>query len=192
VLPLQLAAVYLGSDGAHGRLVQRLREIALETGLTTQLGVRVDDRVVIVASEEGSDAVKAAAMLGARLPLHNTAVGKAILAQMTDEEIVALLPEKLEAATANTITSRTALLEQIGEIRTSGIARADSELSEGLCAMSVPLPGSFGTALAGLTCAGPPPSILPASWDRAEAVFGDAALSFEGLQGAVADLARHV
>jgi DNA-binding IclR family transcriptional regulator len=111
---------------------------------------------------------------------------------MTDDEIVALLPETLEATTADTITSRAALLEQIGDVRASGIARVDSELSEGLCALSVPLPGSFGSSPAGLTCAGPPRSILPASWERAEAVLGDAARSFEGLQGAVADLARHV
>lgn len=74
---------------------------------------------------------------GQRLPLHASAMGKIILADLTDAEIDTLLPDQLEAFTRYTITDRDFLIQQLAEIRAVGYATLDSELEEGLFSVAV-------------------------------------------------------
>lgn len=171
-LPVELAAVYMSTDPRRRELLDRLEGLSDATGLTMQIGILDGDRLAIVASQEGRSALKAAAMLGERLPLHATAGGKAILSEIADSEIADLLPEKLEGFTANTLTTRTGLLVAIGETRASGIARARSELTHGLDAVAIALPaGYFDSRPAALTCAGPAPADGSRQWEQAEEVL---------------------
>lgn len=82
VLPQRLAAVAAGSEPGRHDLLQRLAEIAEQTELTTQVGLLDRGEAVVVASQEGRGALNAAASLGERLPLHATAMGKAMLVQL--------------------------------------------------------------------------------------------------------------
>lgn len=171
-LALELGSVYLSMRPQREQIVQAMDGLVRETGLTAQIGILAGDRAAIVESRESDSPLRAAALLGERLPLHATAVGKAILAQLADEAIAELLPARLERFTERTIVERGALLEQLRATREDGLARVDNELSEGLCALAVALPaGSYSTEISGLTCAGPPPSISPGSWDEAEATL---------------------
>lgn len=168
-LALELGSVYLSMRPEREQIIAAMEGLARDTGLTAQIGILAGDRVSIVESHESDSPLRAAALLGERLPLHATAVGKALLAQLTDEQVAELLPAELERFTEHTITDREALLVQLGKIREDGVARVDNELSEGLCALAVALPaGSYGPEVSSLTCAGPPPSILPDSWRDAE------------------------
>lgn len=74
---------------------------------------------------------------GQRLPLHASAMGKIILADLSDREVQTLLPETLESFTRYTIQDRDFLIQQLGEIRTVGYATLDSELEEGLFSLAV-------------------------------------------------------
>jgi DNA-binding IclR family transcriptional regulator len=152
---LELWARSLGASPVRQRLTRAMRDIATRTGLTTQVGFLDGAEVVITLSEEGTMLVNAAARLGARLPLHATAIGKVVLAQLDDEEIGRVLPAKLEAHTDQTITTRARLLEEVAAVRDTGVAHAWSELAEGLDAVAVPLPRSVLGASAGIGCAGP-------------------------------------
>ncbi|MGY5890784.1 IclR family transcriptional regulator domain-containing protein [Blastococcus deserti] len=51
-----------------------------------------------------------------------------LLAEMPVEKVIAMLPEKLEAYTANTITDRTVLLKELEQVREQGFAIIDNEL----------------------------------------------------------------
>lgn len=169
VLPVELGAVYLSRQPNRRRVLSEMRRLAESTNLTTQVGVLDGGYVTIIASQEAQSAVKAAAMLGERLPIHASAVGKAILSQLDDSEIKKLLPKKLARFTEATITDREHLLAEIATVRSTGISLVNGEFAEGLCAVAVAIPrGYFGSALAGLTCAGAPPSIVPAAWQKAE------------------------
>lgn len=182
VLPLELGAVYLSTDPVRRLLVSEVQRIADASGLTTQLGVLDGARVAIVTSHEGTSPVKAAAMLGQRLPLHASAAGKAILAQLADEELDGILPDELEPYTARTITSRDALLAAVAIVRESGVAVAEGELAEGLDAVAVPLGrGRIGTTVAALTCAGPPAAVMPAAWETARAALQEVARRMDGI-----------
>lgn len=171
-LTVELAAVYMSTDPRRQDLLDRLEKLSDATGLTMQIGILDHDRLAIVGSQEGRSALKAAALLGERLPLHATAGGKAILSEIADTEIAKLLPQELEGFTANTLTTRTELLEAIAEVRVSGIARACSELTHGLYAVAVPLPaGFFDSAPSTLTCAGPAAANGSRQWEQAEEVL---------------------
>lgn len=186
LLPLELAAVSVDSAPRRRELLERVEQISEESALTVQIGVLERDSVAIVASHESRSALRAAAMLGERLPLHATAVGKAILCQLPDEEIEDLLPTKLPRFTARTITDRAQLLDQVRAAREEGMTHADGELSEGLYALAISIPwGYFASQVAGLTCAGVSREIVPDQWETAARALREQVEAFRdrGLAG---------
>jgi IclR family transcriptional regulator, pca regulon regulatory protein len=81
---------------------------------------------------------------GAHIPLHATAIGKALLASLSQTEqkaLVALLT--LEPEGPNTIATKKQLVAELNEIRTTGIATCDEEQAWGVrsIATAVPQPG---------------------------------------------------
>lgn len=72
--------------------------------------------------------------------LHYSAAGKAILAFLSDERIEAILDEHgLVERTANTVTDRSELYEEIVEIREQGFAVNDEEGVRGIRAVGAPI-----------------------------------------------------
>jgi DNA-binding IclR family transcriptional regulator len=94
-------------------------------------------------------------MVGQQYPLHASSSGKVLLADMPVAKVIAMLPEKLEAFTAHTITDRTALLKELDQVREQGFAVIDNELEEELISLSRPVRDSSGTMVAILTLNGP-------------------------------------
>jgi DNA-binding IclR family transcriptional regulator len=168
----ELGSIHLGMDRGRQEMVALLESTSRDTGLTTQLGVLSQGAVTIWESCEAAGALKAAAMLGERLPLHATAAGKALLAGLPDEQVLDLLPAELEVFTSQTVTSVTALLAELAEVRKTGIAYADGELAHGLYAVATALaPGRYGRGPAAFTCVGMSPSIDPQPWATAEQIL---------------------
>ena len=56
------------------------------------------------------------------MPAHCTAIGKALLAGLNDEQVERLLPERLTSEAFNTITDRAELLADLERVRASGVA----------------------------------------------------------------------
>jgi DNA-binding IclR family transcriptional regulator len=97
-----------------------------------QLAVLDGAQVVYVAREDAHRPVRLVSDLGSRLPAHCCALGKALLAGLSDAAVTERLPERLEAVTPRTITRRSALLRELASIRTSGLAIEREEVTEGL------------------------------------------------------------
>ncbi|HEY1687282.1 MAG TPA: IclR family transcriptional regulator [Solirubrobacteraceae bacterium] len=79
--------------------------------------------------------LRAVSVVGASFPLHCTANGKALLASLSEEHALALLPARLSRLTAQTIVSRAALLAELALVRTTGVAFDREEHTEGICAV---------------------------------------------------------
>jgi len=94
-------------------------------------------------------------MVGQNYPLHASSTGKVLLADMPERRILQILPEKLEAYTAHTITDRAVLLKELAQIREQDFAIIDNELEEELLALSRPIRDSSGAMVAILTLNGP-------------------------------------
>jgi DNA-binding IclR family transcriptional regulator len=109
--------------------------LSKELDETVDLSVRAGHLVTVVDQVIAMRRLRVEAALGRSFPLHCTASGKAILAALSDEIGQALIGGSLEGITPKTITNRAELLEQIAQVRKTGIAFDHEELSVGLCAI---------------------------------------------------------
>lgn len=171
---LDLSALYMSATPIRRRLARVMEEVRDRTGLTTQAGYLDGNDLVIALSEEGNTLVKASATLGAHLPLHATAIGKAILSQLPASDVEVLLKDRLPAFTERSLTTRKRVLAEIAAVQDSGLAAASSELENGLDAIAVALPRSVFGVPAGLGCSGPSDGVA-ARREEAEAALRQAA-----------------
>ncbi|WP_115788962.1 IclR family transcriptional regulator [Arthrobacter silvisoli] len=110
----------------------------------------------VVAEASASRFLNASAMwVGGHYPMHASAAGKVVLAELSDEKVVAALPKRLESFTPKTITRRDALLEELRRVREQGYAILDDELEEGLFVIACPVRDTSGQLLGALTLNGP-------------------------------------
>ncbi|MCU1566370.1 MAG: IclR family transcriptional regulator [Pseudarthrobacter sp.] len=109
----------------------------------------------VIAEASSSRYLATQTYLGGTYPLHASATGKIILSGQDDDQVKAALPEKLEAFTANTITSRPALLKELRRVREQGYAVTDEELEVGLFAMACPVRDKAGTLIGVFVINGP-------------------------------------
>lgn len=58
--------------------------------------------------------------VGRKLPCHVTALGQALLAELTTSEVREMLPAKLERFTENSIVDIDDLVTELGEVRNRG------------------------------------------------------------------------
>ena len=99
-----------------------------------------DGEMVILYKDSGEKAVNIDIHTGSRLSIHATAIGKAILSQMSDETVEEILREiDLDSLTENTINSEDELREELAEIRRTGIAFDREERVHGLNCVAVPI-----------------------------------------------------
>ncbi|QFU84882.1 IclR family transcriptional regulator [Natronorubrum aibiense] len=117
-----------------------LEDVASETGEHATLLIEEDDQAVILAVQEGPDAVNLFAYPGARMPLHATAPGKAMLAHMTDDRVDEIIDRQgLVAVTSQTITDPDVLFEQLESIRQQGYAIDEGERIAGMVCIAAPI-----------------------------------------------------
>ncbi len=117
-----------------------LEEIQQKTDLSVFLGIRSGDRAVIIDKVDSSYDLRISSEVGMRLPLFAGAGGKALLAQLTDDELDALLSHvALKKFTPNTQTDTLTFKEAVLKVRENGVAYDFEEYIEGIVAIAVPL-----------------------------------------------------
>ena len=144
----QLALDRLGLSAA----VPDLEKLAESTGEAVNLGVRVASDVMVVLHVPSSQPLRFEQRPGTRIPLHVSAMGKALLAFGGLE---AMEGEKLERFTARSITSHTKLDRELQEVRREGYALNDEERNLGVRAVAVPMLDANGSAVAAVAIQGP-------------------------------------
>lgn len=145
------------------RIVQPiLEEISAALGETSHLGTLEGNQLRFLAVSEPTVAVRVASRLGKDLPAHCTSSGKALLAELTEEQLFRLYPDEvLPAVTEHSITSRTELQVILAKVRKSGYASNREESEDGVASVAVAIPSSAGIRFA--LNASAPVHRLPAS-----------------------------
>ena len=144
--------------GLVARAQPLLQELADKFNETATLAVpNAQDGLDLIAEAIGSRVVGVMSgnMIGKHWPLHASASGKVLLADMPVDKVVALLPETLEAYAERTITDRKTLLKELEQVREQGFGLIDNELEEGLLSLSRPVRDSSGTLVAVLSLNAP-------------------------------------
>ncbi|MDP8982964.1 MAG: IclR family transcriptional regulator [Acidobacteriota bacterium] len=123
---------------------------------TVNLGILDAGEVVVINTAESPQAVRMSSKIGNRRHLHATALGKVMLAGMTDKEVLRLIRLKgMPRLTANTIVTRPALLAELQRIRRQQYALDNQENEiEGRC-IGAPITGPDGRPVAALSISGP-------------------------------------
>ncbi len=143
-----------------------LEKVQEKCNETTYVGDLRGEYVVYLMSEETSRSVRVVSRVGARFYPHATALGKAILAFLTPEQLDAIYPqEELPSFTPNTIANKKALIHHLEEIREKGYALDLEEQEEGVRCIGVPLFDHTLRVIGGLSISGP---ITRFSEDRLE------------------------
>lgn len=132
-----------------------LRELLEKTGETVQLGIVDHYSVLYVYEMESRRAIRMAAAVGARAPLHCTAVGKVLLASQPADYVRETLERGLTGYTDKTITRREAVLDLLEDVRSRDYAIDDEESEPGLRAIATPVRNHTGLVIAALGVAAP-------------------------------------
>lgn len=150
---MALGVQALSSNDLRLRARPLLKQMAKETGETATLEVPVDDKMLILDEVTGSHFVGASGNVGTRWPIHATSTGKVLIA--FDEQGATRLADNFEALTAKTITERSRLETQLGEIRRRGFAETVDELEDGFSGVAAVVRGGLGQVLGALSICGP-------------------------------------
>lgn len=133
----------------------KLRELLEKTGETVQLGIVDHDSVLYVYEMESRHAIRMAAAVGGRAPLHCTAVGKVLLAYQPEDFVKEVLGNGLRAYTPKTVTKRETILAMLQEVASREYAIDDEESEPGLRAIAAPVRNHTGNVIAALGVAAP-------------------------------------
>jgi len=133
-----------------------IRELADETGELANLMVEEHGEGVYIDREIGDDAVMVDKNVGHRVHLHNTALGKAILAHLPRDHVSQILDTHgMPALTEKTITDEATLFDELENVREEGIAYDDEERLEGLRCVAAPILDGDDDPVAAVSVSGP-------------------------------------
>lgn len=144
---LRLGNVYLDTLELRSKAIPWAEDLARRTGLAVRTGVLLIDDVVIIHHEPRPDGSRQMPEVGIVIPVHASALGKALLAFLPEEEKRVLTSGDLRSMTGETITSPDDLREQLDDVRSGGIAVEQDEAVLGESALASPVFDSSGTAV---------------------------------------------
>jgi DNA-binding IclR family transcriptional regulator len=109
-----------------------------------------------VVSDENPAGLQMVSKIGRRVPAHCSAVGKVLLAQLSEQELQVLINEKgLQNRTENTITNTKKLMHHLKVICRQGYAVDDEENESGIRCVGAPIFNQRGKAIAAISISGP-------------------------------------
>jgi IclR family acetate operon transcriptional repressor len=152
-------------------LMERLRD---RFGETINLAVLDGDRIAYLEILESNRAMRLAARVGDRVPVHSSALGKAICATLPDADVSAILRvEGMPMLTPNTITRVPDFLAQLERVRRTGHAIDDREHEEDGRCVAVAIPRE--SVPAAISLSAPASRFAMGAVGEVAAALGDAA-----------------
>jgi IclR family pca regulon transcriptional regulator len=142
VLDLGFAAI--NSMSVREIAAPHLRALSDETGCTVNLAIHDGPDIVYIercrTARPGQRDIDLNLHVGSRLPAYCTALGKAIVAFLPDEQINEIIARTdFVARGPHTLTDEQTFRDELAQIRTSGIAVNDEELAYGLRSIAAPI-----------------------------------------------------
>ncbi len=130
------------------------RRLAAATGETVNIAVLAERSAFYLDQVAGSSSLQPHNWVGQHIPLHATSNGKVLLSGL-DPSRYADLIDDLPGYTGLTLTSPTALAEELARVREQGHAVAVDELEVGLAAVAAPIRNAHGDVIASISVSGP-------------------------------------
>lgn len=139
-----------------------LEALTAHCGHASYLGVAAGGYYLVIIGVEGTHRVQVRIEVGERRRYHTGAIGRVLLADLSDADIATLVgPEPFAQMTPWTIDNLTALLASINETRRTGVSINRQESIAGADAIAVGIRNASGETIAGLALAIPSNLVTP-------------------------------
>lgn len=133
-----------------------LTKLAAQTNETAQLSVLRGTEILCIDSIESTRTVRTGSRIGWILPSHATAAGRALLAELSDAEVMAVFPDETIGKTGQTPAARRIdLLAELELVRARHYATNDGESEPDVSAVGVVLLDRQNRARAALSVTAP-------------------------------------
>jgi len=154
--PFTIGSTVINRNGLTEVALPVMERFLKETGETINLAVLEGCDVVFILKVEGEALLGANIRVGCRFPAHTTALGKALMAHLPQDELEKLLADlKLVQYTPNTVSTEEELLKELEKTRERGYAIDKEELSLAMRCVGAAIRDASGYPIAALSIAGP-------------------------------------
>ena len=134
-----------------------LRQLSQSTNETANLAILEGKEVIYLDTIESPEILRTEIMAGTRTPAHCTALGKVLLAFISDGEFKSLYKsdEPLSSLTSKSISSLEELKKNLKKVKEQGYAVDREEYKIGVNCIGVPIFGRNGEAITAISITGP-------------------------------------
>jgi len=132
-----------------------LEQLTAITRLSARVATLSKGTAVVLGQVDGPNSIRFDLNMGGRERLHCTGIGKAILSQFTDQEVIELAEQTgLPTPTAKTIPSIDALITNLALVRKRGFAVDDEEDALGILCVGAAIFDHTGNCTGGVSVTG--------------------------------------
>jgi len=124
------------------------------TGENVHLAIRDRREMVCIAVMRGRSAAPPIVRIGGRLPIHATALGKAVLAHSPPSDVEEVVASGLVACTPRTISDPAVLRRQLDDIRRGELAGEVGEFAAGVSCAASPVFAPSGRLVGAVSVSG--------------------------------------
>ncbi len=151
---VELASFHLNGLELKTEASPFLHQLTQATGQTSFLAIRDGVEVVYIDKAETFDSLRRYTIIGRRVPLHGSGLGKAMLSCLSDDDIQRLYPSShLVTRTKKTIATFDELMAELRKIRDRGWSTDDEENELGTQCLGAPVIDYRDKVIAGVSVA---------------------------------------
>ncbi|WP_162524371.1 IclR family transcriptional regulator [Halobellus captivus] len=137
---LHIGGVLRNEVDLYDAAKSKLDQLAEDTGELVTLATHERGLGIVLYRAKGDEAVEIDTHVGSQLTLHNSGLGKAILAHLPRSRVEEIIAERgLPASTENSITDEDTLFDELDNITAQGYAFDDEENWRGLRCVAAPI-----------------------------------------------------
>jgi DNA-binding IclR family transcriptional regulator len=156
VKSLELGQTFIKQLGFVRQAKPFLKEIVKQCNEMAYIGAIRQSSAVYLDVEEANQLVKVANGVGWRHPIHCTAIGKAQIAYVSEEELEKLgVLDNMDKFTENTIVDRAEFIRNLKEVAKRGYALDNEEYNLDVRCVGVPVRDYTGRVVGGISVSGP-------------------------------------
>ncbi len=153
---VEISSLHLNSIELKTEAAPFLRKLAAESTQPVHLATFVDGEVIYIEKVQTLNTIRMYSQIGKRVPIHCSAVGKALLIGLSDDEVRKVLQNReLHSYTTNTLTDVESILEQIKGSKVQGWTIDDEEHEENIRCIAAPIYDYRGKVIAAVSTSGP-------------------------------------
>jgi len=134
------------------QIIPYMKKLSQQFNETTNLAIMDRDEIIYLYSVGSDNTLKLDLRIGSNQPAYCAAVGKVLLASLSEQELADYLQRiKLKSYTSYTVTSKKYLKKDLKLIRERGYSSVNEEYMVGVSCIAVPLKDQEGKVCAGLS-----------------------------------------